>query len=246
MEAGWSAVSYLTERERLTVSTMLSQMVRPIQWLLTVAEGDARSILCVDLAQELEACKPDLVQTSVRWQDTPPYSNVVHGEHREYYQQWVLADERGVAAGIHFLGLPTGYQFATLLNAMIDVSRSRVLVEPKTYLWCQRLTSPVDLLVMVTPTCPHSPRMVTLAERLALANRERIQTVIVDASTHPAWAEDLGVREVPWLRASSQAVLGPGLVVLGTVSERCLVEQLRAWQEYKLPEKRAGGADANF
>ena len=88
-------MGYLTERERLTVSTMLRQMVRPVQWRLTVSEGEARSDLCVDLIQELKNCNPNLVQTTVTWMGASSSSPApAYPESLGYRPQWVLANER--------------------------------------------------------------------------------------------------------------------------------------------------------
>ena len=72
---------------------------------------------------------------------------------------------------------------------------------------------------------------------MALANPQRISALTVDISSFPDWAEDLEVREVPWLRVSLTEDHRPPLTQTGTVSERYLMEQLRAWYEDKEPEK---------
>ncbi len=206
-------------------------MVRSVQWQLMVSEGDVRSELSLGLVGELETLSAKLLPTAIQWLGEDSLATPWDPD-RAVAPTWVLLAEQDQPTGIRFIGMPTGYQFATILNAMLDVSRDRVLVEPRTYLWCQRLAAPVTLCVLVTPTCPHSPRMATLAERFARANPRRIHTDIIDVSTFPQYAERFGVREVPCLLAASPMDSGPALTVLGTVSERMLLEQLRSWQHH--------------
>lgn len=221
-------MAYLTERERLTVASMLEPMIRPITWHVSVIPDDPRSDRCVELARELQSLNPESI--AVRVDIEAPTESTVD-DRVQRFPRWKLLDEKGKEAGFCFLGMPSGYQFASVLNAMIDVSRSRILLEPRTYLWCQRVERSVSLLVVVTPTCPHSPRMVALSQRMALANPRRLAAVIVDASSFPDWADSLGVREVPWLQAAFARDPRPALNVLGTVSERQLLEQLSVWYE---------------
>jgi alkyl hydroperoxide reductase subunit AhpF len=210
---------------------MLGQMLRPVEWLLIGQADHLRSDLSQRLAEELCALDPAHVRISAQMTDLPGQQSRIRAKYRiEHDPTWILLNHQGRAAGVRFIGLPSGYQFAVLLNAMIDVSRSRLMVEPKTYHWCQGLNDTVELLVMATPTCPHSPRMANLAQRLALSNPRRVRTAIVDATGFPEWAGALGLKEVPFLRASTPHRLREPLDIVGTVSENSLVEQLNAWQ----------------
>lgn len=207
---------------------MLEPMIRPITWNLSVSRDDPRSDRSVELARELESLNPESIAVHV---DMEAPCEAMIDDRVQRLPRWTLLDEKGKGVGFCFFGMPSGYQFASVLNAMIDVSRRRILLEPRTYLWCQRIKHSVSLLVVVTPTCPHSPRMVALSQRMALANPRRLAAVIVDASSFADWADSLGVREVPWLQASFARDPRPALTVLGTVSERQLLEQLSVWYE---------------
>jgi glutaredoxin-like protein len=54
--------------------------------------------------------------------------------------------------GIRFYGLPSGYEFATLLEAIVAVSRGRSGLSEATIDRLQRVTGPLHLQVFVTPT----------------------------------------------------------------------------------------------
>lgn len=54
--------------------------------------------------------------------------------------------------GIRFYGIPSGYEFGTLIETIILVSHGQVELKPKTLAELQRLTKPVNIQVYVTPT----------------------------------------------------------------------------------------------
>jgi glutaredoxin-like protein len=69
---------------------------------------------------------------------------------------------------IRFLGAPAGYEFTSLIEAVIlaGTSDSRLTPESRALI-SANVTSPLDIQVFVTPTCPHCPRAVSLAHRMA-------------------------------------------------------------------------------
>ena len=54
--------------------------------------------------------------------------------------------------GIRFYGIPAGYEFGTLIEAILDVSNGRVSLAPGTIEGLKALRSPVHMRVFVTPT----------------------------------------------------------------------------------------------
>ena len=53
---------------------------------------------------------------------------------------------------MRFFGLPSGYEFATLLEDLVDVSRRRTRLSEATREALERLPEPLHLQVFVTPT----------------------------------------------------------------------------------------------
>lgn len=58
----------------------------------------------------------------------------------------------GADYGIRFYGLPAGYEFATLLDTILQVSRRDSGLEPETKEKLAKVTTPLHLEVFVTPT----------------------------------------------------------------------------------------------
>ena len=69
------------------------------------------------------------------------------------------AETRGAQDGrdhggglVRFFGLPSGYEFATLMDDLVDVSRGRTLLSDATRQALAALPGPLHLQVFVTPT----------------------------------------------------------------------------------------------
>ena len=54
--------------------------------------------------------------------------------------------------GIRFYGLPAGYEFSTLLDAIVEVSKGDSRLRPESREKLAKIAQPVHLEVFVTPT----------------------------------------------------------------------------------------------
>ncbi|MCS7126477.1 MAG: thioredoxin family protein [Aigarchaeota archaeon] len=71
---------------------------------------------------------------------------------------------------VRFFGLPSGYEFTTFIEDIIDVSRRTSRLSPKTKDVLKKIDKPIHIQVFVTPSCPYCPRMVRLAHQFAIEN----------------------------------------------------------------------------
>ncbi len=98
--------------------------------------------------------------------------------------------------GIRFYGIPAGYEFTTLLNALQIAGRRDSGLKPQTREKLQTISSPVKIDVFVTLTCPYCPMMAGLAHRFALEN-EKITASAIDAQEFPVLANYYQISAVP-------------------------------------------------
>ena len=60
---------------------------------------------------------------------------------------------------MRFLGAPAGYEFVSLVEAvMLAGGSDSGLSETSRKLIAEHVSAPLDIQVFVTPTCPHCPR----------------------------------------------------------------------------------------
>jgi glutaredoxin-like protein len=104
--------------------------------------------------------------------------------------------EPGEDARITFQGLPAGYEFASLLDAIERVSGRRDELSPELAARLGELDRDVEVTVFVTPTCPYCPGAASMAGRMALAS-PRVRAVVVEADEYPDLAGRFQVQCVP-------------------------------------------------
>lgn len=98
--------------------------------------------------------------------------------------------------GIRFYGLCGGYEFTSLLEAILMVGSGRSGLDPEIEALARLLRRPVHLEVMVTLTCPYCPGMVHLAHQLAFVN-DNVRADMVNAAEFPTLVQRYHVHGVP-------------------------------------------------
>jgi glutaredoxin-like protein len=128
--------------------------------------------------------------------------------------------------GVQFSGTPSGYEFSTLINDILAVSRRDSGLSDTTREFLKKLDQPVHLQVFVTPSCPYCPRAVLLAHQMAMENPQMIRAEGVEAMEFPELANRFNVRGVPQTVINS----GAGIVVGAVPEQNLLAEIMRALQ----------------
>jgi glutaredoxin-like protein len=120
----------------------------------------------------------------------------------------VLGDKGG-DYGIRFFGIPSGYEFSSLLESLEMVAKGDSGLPPATRDKLRALASPVNLQVFVTPTCPYCPRAVLTAFRFAMESK-KVSASMVEATEFPHLANKYQVSGVPHtvIGESPQAMIG--------------------------------------
>lgn len=130
---------------------------------------------------------------------------------------------------MRFLGAPAGYEFMSLIEAVILAgtndsqldSESRALI-------AANVTAPMDIRVFVTPTCPHCPRAVTLAHRMALESAH-IRATCVEATEFMDLSRKYRVTGVP------KTVVNESIEILGALPEEEFVRGVLGLPELDSP-----------
>jgi len=98
--------------------------------------------------------------------------------------------------GIRFFGIPSGYEFSSLIESIRLVSSGKPDLSPDGLALAQKIDQPVHLQVFVTPTCPYCPQAVVLGFNLAMAN-DLITADMVEATEFPHLSQRYQVMGVP-------------------------------------------------
>ena len=141
----------------------------------------------------------------------------------------VLAE--GEDTRMRFLGAPAGYEFMSLVEAVILAGTTDSGLSPDSRaLIASHVTAPLEINVFVTPTCPHCPRAVTLAHRMA---RESpfIRATCVEATEFMDLSRQFRVTGVP------KTVVNGSIEILGALPEDAFVREVLGMPEAVASDK---------
>jgi len=98
--------------------------------------------------------------------------------------------------GIRFYGIPGGYEFSSLLEAIKLASGEESELSENTRQYLDSLNQEVHLQVFVTPTCPYCPSAVVTAYKMAQYS-DKVTADGVEISEFPQIGNKYAVQGVP-------------------------------------------------
>lgn len=98
--------------------------------------------------------------------------------------------------GIRFYGIPSGYEYSTLIEDIIDLGTGTISLAPETKDALAHLAEPVHIQVFVTPSCPYCPKAVRMAHLMAMES-EHVTADMVMANEFPQLSSKYSVMAVP-------------------------------------------------
>ncbi len=122
--------------------------------------------------------------------------------------------------GVRFYGIPSGYEFTSLLHAIKLVAAGKPELSEETLQALAEMTEPVHMQVFVTPTCPYCPQAVVLAHHMAVAS-PMIRADMVEATEFPHLVTKYQVMGVP------RTVINETVHVEGAAPEPMVLEKLQ-------------------
>jgi len=121
--------------------------------------------------------------------------------------------------GIRFYGIPSGYEFSSLLEDIVDISKGNSGLSDESKALLKAVDQPLRLQVFVTPTCPHCPKAVRLAHQIAMEN-EFVTADMVEATEFPHLSTKYNVRGVP------RTMVGEEFPIEGGLPEKTYIEKI--------------------
>jgi len=122
--------------------------------------------------------------------------------------------------GIRFYGIPSGYEFSSLIESIRLASSGTPELSAEGLEFVQALGEPVHIQVYVTPTCPYCPQAVLLGFNLAVAS-DHVRAEMVEATEFPHLAQKYQVMGVP------RSVINEAYHVEGAAPESMVLDKIR-------------------
>ncbi len=122
--------------------------------------------------------------------------------------------------GIRFFGIPSGYEFSTLIEDIIHASTGKTNLKEEVREEIKKIEQPLHIQVFVTPTCPYCPTMVHIAHQMAVEN-ENIRADMIEAIEFPHLAQKYNVMGVP------KTIINDEREIVGAIPEEMFLEEIK-------------------
>jgi len=209
-------MKYLNEKVMKDLEGMFKAFKNPVTIKLFTQEFECR--YCEDtrgLVEELSAVNDKIkleVYDFVKDSDTAKEFGI------DKIPALVLMNEQD--AGIRFFGIPAGYEFTSLVEALKMVSSGQTELSDDTKKYLDGLEKDVHLQVFVTPTCPYCPKAVIQAHQMALYS-PKVRADMVEASEFPYLSQRYNVMGVP------KTVINEDTYQEGAAPEKLIIDKIK-------------------
>lgn len=130
------------------------------------------------------------------------------------------------ANNVRIFGIPSGYEYISLIEAITDASKGNTNLKPETIEALRAIDKPIHIQTFVTPTCPYCTMSVRLGHQFALES-SRIVADMVEATEFPHLAQKYNVIGVP------RTIINESITVEGAVPEEVFLENVLKAAESK-------------
>ncbi|MFQ5761932.1 MAG: thioredoxin family protein [Candidatus Bathyarchaeia archaeon] len=183
----------IPEKERAHVKSLLEKEMK-------------HDVIVVNFSQEFECdyCR----ETRQLLNELAQISNKIKVESYDFVKDAEKAKEFGVDKipatiimgekdyGIRYFGIPSGYEFSSFLEDIVDVSKRNTRLSQASKDKLKTVNKPIHIQVFVTPTCPYCPRAVRLAHQFAMEN-DLIRADMIESTEFPQLSNKYDVMAVP-------------------------------------------------
>lgn len=121
--------------------------------------------------------------------------------------------------GIRYYGVPAGFEFASLLDDVIEVSTQKPKITDLAVSRLKLLDKPIHIQVFVSPTCPYCPVAVKLAHSFAIES-DLIRADMVEISEFTQLALKYNVYSVP------KIIINEKIEIEGAVPEQIFIDKI--------------------
>ena len=132
----------------------------------------------------------------------------------------MLGGDVPIDYGIRYYGIPSGYEFSSIIHDILMVGQQDTGLSPETKTWLSGLTEPVHMQVFVTPTCPYCPQAVLLTHKMAMAS-DMVTADMVEATEFPHLSNRYNVMGVP------RTVINEEIHMEGAAPEMTLLDKVK-------------------
>ncbi|MFN8499824.1 MAG: thioredoxin family protein [Anaerolineae bacterium] len=214
-------MALLSAKDQQELKKEFAALTRPVKLVLFTQQKDCE--YCPDTRQIVEevAGLSDKIAVEVLDIEQQSARAAAYGIDKAPGMAMLADGPQPADYGIRYYGIPSGYEFASLIQDILMVSRGDSGLAPTTRAALAEIKTPMRMQVFVTPTCPYCPRAVHMAHQMAMENAH-ITADMVEAIEFPHLAHKYSVMGVP------RTVINENVHVEGAVPEAMLLQRVMA------------------
>jgi thioredoxin reductase (NADPH) len=143
---------------------------------------------------------------------------------------------------IRWYGAPIGEETRTLVEALIMVGYGETHISQDSKKILDRIATPRNIKIFVSPTCPYCPQQAVNALKAAIEKPELISLEIIDIQANPDLAEKYSAQSVPQVFSDNK------LIALGAQPEELFMLSLEKMEQqtFFIPESDAKEVSADL
>jgi thioredoxin reductase (NADPH) len=136
---------------------------------------------------------------------------------------------------VRWMGAPMGEEGRTFVEALIMLGYKKTDLSEESLKVLEKIQSPRNIKVFVSPTCPYCPQQAVNALKVAFEKPEMISLEIIDIQANPEIADQYGAHSVPQTYANEL------LIAQGAQTEELFVLSLEKMEQQTIfvPESDA-------
>ena len=185
---------FLDDKLKSELQKKLSPLKKKVKLLLFTQELDCQ--YCKDTHQLLQELSETTDMLELEVKNLILDKNDAEKYNIDKTPAIVMLDEEGKDYRIKFYGIPSGYEFSSLLEDILLLGTGEHGLPDKVVEQIKSIKNPVHLQIFVTPTCPYCPQSVITAHMFSYLN-VNIQADMIEASEFPQLSNKYNVRGVP-------------------------------------------------
>jgi alkyl hydroperoxide reductase subunit AhpF len=209
----------LSREAKKDVEERLSGLKRPVS--LAVFTQDVECFACKETRSIAEGLAEMSAKVMVECADFRANGSIVRKFAAERIPAVVVGSKEGTMA--HFYGVPSGYVFASLVEAIRDAANGPALSD-ESKAWIDSLESGLRLEAFVSPSEPSGASMISLIHRMSLYS-SGVLAAAVSLPDFPHLAVKHKVADVP------SVFSGGKLVCSEALSEKAFLQKLKQMEK---------------
>lgn len=184
----------LSKEDREYLQNLFKNFQNDVNVIFFATDNDKKCEQCDNIRQilkELKDLSPKLIMTEYSFENDKDKAEEMD---IEMAPAMVIMGEK--YNGVKFYGVPSGYEFSSLVEDINDVGTGQSGLEDAVLEKLKKVNKPVHIKVFVTPTCPYCPAAVRTAHKFAM-NSEHIKADMIESYEFDEVASKYDVHGVP-------------------------------------------------